>query len=358
MKAAVLTKIPGDYEIVDIDIDEPGPQEVLIRTAAAGLCHSDVQFIEGRQTMQTPFVPGHESSGVVEAVGSAVTYVRPGDHVVTYLNSFCGSCKYCLSGRPFACRETSTSRQMDQPSRLKWNGNGIDQFFDVSSFAEQLLVHESQVAKVPTELPLDKAALLGCATITGFGSVIHTAQVRPGDDVVVFGCGGIGLNIIQGARIAGARQIIAVDPHPSRTDLALLMGATASVEAGESAVDEIIHLTNGGADYAFDAIGLKSVAEQAVACVSRGSAAVIVGMMPETDRLEVSALDMVIGKRILGSSMGSNRARLDIPFYADLYLQGRLNLDDLVSHHLTLDQINVAVSGMQSAEGLRHVITF
>lgn len=358
MKAAVLEAIPSEYTITDVEIDRPQPNEVLVQTVAAGVCHSDLQFVEGRQHIAVPFVAGHESAGIVEAVGSQVTYVKPGDRVVTYLNSFCGRCKYCLSGRPFACRDSSMQRPAGAPARLRWRGEPIEQFFSVSSFAERLLVHESQVTKVPNEMPLDRAALLGCAAITGLGAVFHTAGARPGDTVVVFGCGGVGLNVVQGAAIAGAERIIAVDPVPAKRELARVLGATDTLGADASVVDEILSLTEGGADHAFDAIGLKTVAEQCVKVVARGGAATIVGMMPEEERLELNYLDLVLGKRVLGCSMGSNRARIDIPFYASLYLQGRLKLDELISRRVQLDDIQSAFNDLRTGAVTRSLIVF
>lgn len=357
MRAAVLNAIGSPYEVADIDIDKPADDEVLVRTTAAGLCHSDLQFVTGRKSMPTPFVAGHESAGVIEAVGSRVTYVKPGDRVVTYLNAFCGQCRFCLRGQPFLCRAGSTTRPPDAAPRLSRRGERIDQFFNVSSFAEQLLVHQSQVAKVPEAISLDKAALLGCAALTGIGAVFHTAQVRPGDNVAVFGCGGVGLNIVQGARLAGAQMIIAIDPVPEKRDLAMRLGATHSFAPKDDLPAELVDLSGGGLEHAFDAIGMSAVGEQCLASVARGGAATIVGMMADDDHLRIGPLDMVIGKRVLGCSMGSNRARLDIPLYAEMYVQGRLNLD-LVSGHVPLVGINDAIDALKSGRVLRTVVSF
>lgn len=358
MRAAILAEIGSPLQVVDITIDTPAANEVLVCAAAAGICHSDLQFIAGRKHMPTPYVAGHESSGIVAAVGSQVQYVQPGDRVVTYLNAFCGQCRYCLTGRPFLCREPSTRRPAEAEPRLRHGGQPIEQFFNVSAFAEQLLVHESQVAKIPAELPLDRAALLGCAALTGLGAVFHTAQVRPGDTVAVFGCGGVGLNIVQGARLAGAGQVIAIDPVPAKRALAIKLGATAAFEPGPDTVGTLIEITRGGLDHAFDAIGMKSVSEQCMAAIARGGATIVVGMMADAERLEITPLDMVIGKRVLGCSMGSNRARLDIPAYAELYLAGRLNLDDLISERVGLERIGDAVTALSANATTRNLVIF
>ena len=248
MKAAVLNSIPGQLEIEDISIDSPGPREVLIETKAAGLCHSDLHFMEGLYPYPCPAVLGHESAGVVTEVGSDVHYVQPGDHVITCLSAFCGHCEQCISGHLSLCERKNTElvRGPDKPPRLSRDGEPVNTFLHLSSFAEQMLVHEHSLVKIREEMPLDKAALIGCGVTTGLGAVFRTAKVDPGSTVAVIGCGGIGLSAIQGARIAGANKIIAVDMNPSKLELAQSLGATHSVNAGDGdPVDQVKELTDG-----------------------------------------------------------------------------------------------------------------
>ena len=257
MKAAVLREIPGELVIDEVRIDKPGPREVLIRTVAAGCCHSDLHFIEGTYRTPVPTVLGHESAGIVEQVGADVTAVAPGDHVITCLSVFCGQCEFCISGRPNLCTKVATRRPKDGPQRLRAaDGSPMNQFLDLSSFAEQMLVHEGAVVKVRDDMPLDRAALLGCGVTTGLGAVFNTAKVGAGETVAVIGCGGVGLSAIQGAAIAGAGRVIAVDMLASKLELAASMGATDVVNGSDGdAVAQVMELTGGGVDHAFDAAG-------------------------------------------------------------------------------------------------------
>ena len=264
MKAAVFRAVNTPMDVEDISIDKPGPREVLMRTAAAGVCHSDMHFFNGTYPGQTPCVLGHESAGIVEQVGEAVSYVKPGDHVITCLSVFCGHCEYCLTGHMSLCQEPEVRRGRDDEPRLSKQGNALAQFANLGSFAEQMLVHEHSVVKIRPDMPLDRAALIGCGVTTGVGAVIHTAAVEPGATVAVIGCGGVGLSCINGAAIAGASKVIAVDMVPSKLDLARKFGATDAVNAGEGdPVEQVRELTGGGVHYSFEAIGLKVTAEQA-----------------------------------------------------------------------------------------------
>ena len=230
MKAAMLRSVPGELTIEDVQVDNPGPREVLIRTVAAGVCHSDRHYLTGDYDTPVPTVMGHESAGVVEAVGDQVTYVAPGDHVITSLSVFCGHCEYCLSGRMALCPHEDTMRPVGAPPRLSQDGQLIHQYADLSSFAELLLVHEHAVVKIRPDMPLDRATLIGCAVTTGLGAVFRTAAVTPGQTVAVIGCGGVGLSAIQGARIAGAGRIIGVDIAATKLDMAKRFGATDLVD--------------------------------------------------------------------------------------------------------------------------------
>ena len=359
MRAAVLREIPGDLTIEDVDIDTPGPREVLIRTAAAGLCHSDLHFIEGKYPYMLPTVLGHESSGIVEAVGDQVTYVQPGDHVITFLSVFCGECDYCLGGRPTLCQNPSNSRGLDEPPRLSQNGAPVFQFINLSSFAEQLLVHVHAVVKIDPEFPLDKAAILGCGVTTGLGASINTAGVRPGDTVAVIGLGGVGFSAVQGARIAGASRIIAVDMLASKLDQALSFGATDLVDASKGdAVAAVLALTGTGVHHAIEAIGLKVTAEQAFQMLRPGGTATIIGMIPYGTKVEIDGFQLLTERKLQGCVMGSSNFRYDIPNYIEMYKQGRLKLDELVSAHIKLDEVNDAFEKLKGAEVLRSVIIF
>lgn len=361
MKAAVLETCPGELTIQDVSIDKPRKSEVLVRVAAAGLCHSDLHFMEAKYPCPCPTVLGHESAGVVEAVGEDVTYVKPGDHVISCLSVYCGACSYCLTGRTYLCQnKAATARSADQPSRLsRTSGEPIAQFIHLSSFAEQILVHEHALVKIDPDMPLDRAALIGCGVTTGLGAVFNTTKIPVGSTVAVIGCGGIGLNVVQGARIAGAGRIIAVDMNPGKLEMAQEFGATDVVDASKGdAVALVKELTKGGVDFSFEAIGLKIAAEQAFQMLCPGGTATIIGMIPVGQKLELHGVDFLAEKKIQGSIMGSNRFRVDMPRYIDMYMQGRLKLDELVSARISLDEINEGFAVMKTGTVARSVIVF
>jgi S-(hydroxymethyl)glutathione dehydrogenase/alcohol dehydrogenase len=285
--------------------------------------------------------------------------VRPGDHVVACLSVYCGHCPYCLSGRLALCEEPERGRTQDEPSRLTLDGVPLEQFARVGGFAEQMLLHENGVVRIRTDMPLDRAALIGCAVTTGFGAVVHTARMPPGSTVAVIGCGGVGLNSVQGAVVAGASRIIAVDTVAWKLELARSFGATDLVDASEEdPVEAVRELTDGGVEYSFEAIGLKRTTEQACAMLRRGGTATVIGLLPEQDKVELSGRDFFNEKKIQGSRMGSNRFPLDIPYYVDLYLAGRLKLDELVSARIPLDQGNEGYAALKQGSVARSVIVF
>jgi S-(hydroxymethyl)glutathione dehydrogenase/alcohol dehydrogenase len=359
MKAAVLREVNKPLEIEDIQHGDPSPREVLIRTVAAGVCHSDLHFQNGSYPYPLPAVLGHESAGVVEAVGSDVTYVKPGDHVITCLSAFCGHCEHCITGRMSLCQEPELQRPMDQPTRLAKNDEPIAQFLNLSSFAEYMLVHEHAIVKIRDDMPLDRAALIGCGVTTGVGAVIHTAAVEPGATVAVIGCGGVGLSAINGAAIAGAARIIAIDMVDSKLELARKFGATDVVNASETdVIGEVREMTGGGVHYSFKAIGLKQTAEQAFKILSFGGTATVVGMIPVGTMVELHGPEFLMERKMQGSNMGSNRFRVDMPRFIDFYLQGRLHLDDLISGRIKLDDINEGLEALESGEVARNVIMF
>ena len=359
MKAAVFREANVPMQVEDIDIAAPGPREVLVRTAAVGVCHSDLHFFNGTYPGATPMVLGHESAGVVEAVGDSVHYVKPGDHVIACLSVFCGHCEHCLTGRMNLCQAPETKRRPDESPRLSQGGAALEQFFNLGAFAEMMLVHEHALAKINKDMPLDRAALIGCGVTTGVGAVIHTAKVRPGETVAVIGCGGIGLSCVNGAAIAGAGRIIAVDVLASKLDLVRKFGATDLVNAKEKdAVGAVKELTGNGVHHAFEAIGLKATAEQAFQMLMNGGTATIIGVIPPGEMVAVHGVEFLFEKKIQGSFMGSNRFRVDMPRFVDFYMQDRLHLDDLVSHRIKLADVNDALQALETGEVARSVIMF
>ncbi|MBV1877450.1 MAG: Zn-dependent alcohol dehydrogenase [Pseudomonadales bacterium] len=359
MKAAVLREANKPMEIEEVQISKPGPREVMVRPIAAGVCHSDLHFMDGSYPYMLPTILGHESAGIVEEVGKDVTYVKKGDSVITCLSAFCGHCNHCLTGHLSRCNSPEVSRKPEEEARISKAGSQIHQFLNLSSFAELMLIHEHALVKVREDMPMDRAALIGCSTTTGVGAVFHTAKVEPGSTVAVLGCGGVGLAAINGAAIAGAGRIIAVDMVDSKLDLAKAVGATDVVNASSGeAVGQIIEMTQGGCDYTFEAIGLKATAEQAFQMLAPGGTATIIGMIPVGTMVELHGVDFLSEKKIQGSNMGSNRFRVDMPRFVDFYLNGKLHLDQMISKHIKLEQVNDALEALKSGQEARHIIMF
>ena len=359
MKAAILRSVGSPLSIEDVAISKPGPREVLIRTAATGVCHSDLHFYEGSYPTRLPTILGHESAGVVEAVGSEVRSVQPGDHVVTCLSAFCGHCDHCVSGHISRCVSPETQRAKTDEPRLGDSAAPMTQFLHLSAFAEQMLIHENACVRIRPDMPLDRAALLGCAVITGYGAITYTAQVRPGETVAVIGCGGIGLCAINAAALAGAGRIIAIDRIAEKEELARRFGATDFIDASDGqAVARIIEMTRGGVDHAIEAIGLAKPAEDAFTMLRRGGTATIVGMIPVGQKVSLNGYEFLAEKSLKGSNMGSNRFPVDIPRLVDFYMSGRLRLDELISRRIGLHQIEEAFAEMKGGNIARSVITF
>ena len=359
MKAAVFREVNTPMEIEDVPVSKPGPREVLVRTVAAGVCHSDLHFFNGSYPYPVPAILGHESAGVVEQVGDQVTYVKPGDHVITCLSAFCGHCEYCLTGHMSLCEEPELQRGPEDAPRLGTPEAPVAQFLNLSSYAEMMLVHEHAIVKIREDMPMDRAALIGCGVTTGVGSVIHTAKVEPGSTVAVVGCGGIGLSAINGAAIAGAGRIIAVDMVASKLELARKFGATDVVNASEKdAVMEVIEMTGGGVHYSFEAVGLKATTEQAFQMLRRGGTATVIGMIPVGTMVELHGVDFLAEKKLQGSRMGSNHFRVDMPRFVDFYLAGKLHLDDMISAHVKLADVNDAFKQLETGEVARNIIMF
>ncbi len=365
MKAAVLRQVGQPLQIEEVSIGKPGPHEVQIRTKAAGVCHSDLHFVEGAYPHPLPAVLGHESAGIVEAIGSEVRTVKVGDHVITCLNPYCGHCEVCLTGRMNLCVSPETRRSKgDEPRLFREDlaGRGdtkMAQFLNLSSFAEQMLVHEHACVAIRRDMPFDRAALIGCSVMTGVGAVINTSGVRLGETVAVIGCGGVGLAAINGAAMAGAGRIIAIDRVPHKLELAKQFGATDVIDAGaDDPVKAVQELTGGGVHHSFEAIGLKVTAEQSFKMLRRGGTANIIGMIPVGTMIELHGPDFLGEKRIQGSFMGSNRFPVDMPRLVDAYMAGKLKLDELISRRIKLEDVNSAFDELKRGELARSVIVF
>jgi len=359
MKALVLNALGRGFDLEDVDIAAPIGREVLVEVRASGLCHTDLLFAT-HDFVPLPAVLGHEVAGVVAAVGPDVGQVHVGDHVVGSLAQACGACARCLAGRSFQCRhpESTLRRAIDAP-RLSRNGAALFQGFGLGGFAERALIHENQLAVVPKELPFAQAALLGCGVVTGAGSVLNTANVSAGDTVVIFGAGGVGLNSISGARIAGASKIVVIDIQPKRLEEARRFGATDVVDSAQTnPIDAVRALLPAGADHVFDFVGLKTVAEQGLEMLAVGGGLYLVGAARPDVEIGINIVSAIGGqKRVQGVNFGSTNAKRDIPMYADLYLQGRLNLDDLVSRTISLREVNDGYESLKSGSLNRVVVT-
>jgi S-(hydroxymethyl)glutathione dehydrogenase/alcohol dehydrogenase len=362
MQAAVFRKVHEPLTIESVDVDKPWGREVLVRTAATGVCHSDLHVVDGigRFALDRPIVLGHEGSGVVEAVGPDVTTVRPGDHVVACLSGFCGTCPQCLDGHPNLCTGGIVTRPDAGPPRLSQQGNPFRQFIGISSYAERMLLHENSIVKINPELPLDRAALVGCGVLTGVGAALRTSGLQAGQTVAVFGCGGVGLSIVQGARIGGARQIIGVDMFDGKLEMAKRVGATHVVNsAQDDPVKAVRALTRGaGVDHAFEAVGNAKLVRQAIESLAIRGTATIVGVMPPDAMIEFPWMAIRPECKVQTSRMGSNRFRMDIPLYLEFYRQGRLLLDEMVTRRGRLEDINEAFRAMKAGEVARSVLTF
>lgn len=358
MKAAVLRAIGEPLDICDVSIDKPGPREVLVRVAACGLCHSDYHFMIGDLVVQTPAVLGHEVAGIVEAVGELVTSTRVGDHVVACATVFCGHCDHCVSGKSHICSDKPRRAENADP-RLALGGKRVMQGANLGGFAEMMLVHENSIVPLPKAMPLDRAALLGCSVVTGIGSVINAARVQPGSKVAVMGCGGVGLNVIQGARLAGAERIIGIDLMPEKRALALKMGATDVVDGAGDVVAEVREMTSGGVDYSFEVIGLPKTMDLAIRMMRPAGLMTIVGATPVGATIPVEGIAMLMNEwRIQGTYLGSSASTRDIPRLASLFMQGRLDLDTLLAERIELKDINKGFEKLLAGKQARSVVAF
>ncbi len=361
IRAAIYREPHHPLTIETVALDEPTDHEVLVRTVATGVCHSDLHIAEGLVVGgRGALVLGHEGAGVVEAVGAAVTHVRPGDHVVTCLSGFCGQCEQCLGGHPNVCTANPTARPRGAKPRLQAGDEKVTAFVSIGSFAEKMLVHEHSLVKVDPTIPLDVACLVGCGVLTGVGAALRTAAVTACDTVAVFGCGGVGLSVVQGAVLAGASRIIAVDRVAAKLDLARSLGATDVVDAAAlDAVAAVRELTGGrGVDHAFEAVGAPALVNQAVRCLAVRGTCTIVGVPPDGAVFEIPYAAIRPECRVQTCRMGSNRFRQDIPRYLEFYRAGRLRLDELVTRRARLEDVNEAFAAMAAGDGARTVLLF
>ncbi len=361
MKAAVMRGYNAPLEIEDLQIDDPAPGEVLLKTAASGICHSDLTVMEGGLPVPPPCVLGHEPAGIVEAIGEGVTDFAVGDHVIGCITAWCGVCKFCTGGRPYLCPTQFAGRPEGLKSRLETSGGDpIFQFANLSSFAEKMLCPERSLVKIRDDMPLDRASLIGCGITTGLGAALNTVNIPAGASVVIVGLGGVGLAALQGARIVGAGKIIAIDMQSWKFGLAEQFGATDCIDASQGDPVAAVHeLTGGGADFVFECIGIVPTVQQSIAMTGRGGTTVLVGVVPITQMVEISAADLTLQeKKITGSYMGSNRFRFDMPKYVEFYLDGRLHLDEMISSRIPLDEVNNAFDRMKKGEVARQVIVY
>ena len=364
MKAAVVAAVGRPFEVVELEIDDPIGREVLVEVRASGLCHSDLHIATQDYGYPMPIVLGHELGGVVVAVGPDVTTLTVGDHVAGSLIQFCGHCDACLSGRTHQCLAGATLyRRAEDGERLRRSDDGSPVFpgMGLGAFAEYSLVHENQLVRVPDDMPFAPAALLGCGVITGIGAALNSAEVRVGDTTVVIGCGGVGLNVISGARLAGARSIVAIDVNADKLELARQFGATDVIDASAAdAVEELARRHPDGVDHAFEVVGSPATTYQAMQMTRLGGTVYLIGLHPPGSKIElVDVFPNLIMRQltIRAVNMGSTNLRRDIPLYAELYQQGRLELDALISREIALDEIDAAYAEVTTGRIARAVVT-
>lgn len=356
MKAAVLYDIKTPLQIEEFTLPNILPDQVRVRLVASGVCHSDWHVIKGDWPhIPVPTILGHEGAGVVEEVGEKVGHVRKGDHVVLSWKRNCGLCEMCQSGYPNLCDEVPDQRALP---RFPGGDRTMNKLLGLGTFSTETIVPGDVVIAIDKEIPLQQAALVGCGVMTGVGAVIHTSNVRPGDTVAVIGCGGVGLAAVNGAALAGAGRIIAIDMAPGKENLAKSMGATDFVLGGPDAVKTVLEMTRGGVQHSFEAIGLAVTAEQSFNMLARGGTANVIGMIPVGQTISLMGAAFLGEKRIQGSLMGSNRFPVDMPRLVDAYMAGKLHLDDMISRRIQLEQVNEAFEEMKTGAVARSVIVF
>ena len=356
---AVVAQALDQFSVVDIDLAPPKVGEVMVCMEVTGVCHSDLSIINGTIPSPFPCVLGHEGAGIVEAIGAGVTHVAPGDHVVLSFIPHCGECFHCNHGEHYLCTAGKPDGMLlDGTSRVSLGGEPIAVMSFLGNMAQYAVVPEICVVPIAKDIDFKAAALVGCGVTTGVGAAIKTAQIRPGETVAVFGCGGVGLSVIQGARIAGAKQIIAVDLSTEKMEMAKAFGATHSVTPGGRAAREIADMTGGiGVDYAFEVIGLSATVEECVRAARRGGTVILVGVGRREDRFSINTLILpLMAKTIKGCMYGSVNSKIDFPMYLEMYQRGLLDLDGMVTQTYSLDEAPQAFADMTSGVNARGVI--
>jgi len=367
VRAAVAFEAGKPLTIETVQLDAPNAGEVLIEIKATGVCHTDAYTLSGKDPEGLfPAILGHEGAGIVVEVGEGVTSLKPGDHVIPLYTPECRQCEYCLSQKTNLCQAIRATQgrgvMPDGTSRFSIDGKMLHHYMGTSTFANYTVLPEIAVAKIREDAPFDKVCYIGCGVTTGIGAVIHTAKVEPGARVVVFGLGGIGLNVIQGARMVGASQIVGVDINPDKRELAEKFGMTDFVNPKEvegDLVPYLVDVTKGGADYSFECIGNVNVMRQALECCHKGwGVSVIIGVAAAGEEIRTRPFQLVTGRVWKGSAFGGARGRTDVPKIVDWYMDGKINIDDLITHVMPLEQINDAFDLMHKGESIRSVITF
>jgi NDMA-dependent alcohol dehydrogenase len=363
MRAAVLREVGKPLSLEEVELDPPKEHEVLVRIVATGICHSDYSVVHGVLRSPLPVVLGHEAAGIVEEVGPGVREFAPGDHVIASLTPACGLCPMCREEKPFLCHQTVAtmgfSTMVDGTTRLRAGGKAVHQLCAIASFAEYAVIPEGSLVKVDGDVPLETVCLVGCGVTTGVGAALNTARVAPGTSVAVIGCGGVGLSIVQGARIAGAKTIVAIDPVVEKRTLALSLGATHVLDPSENdPVKSLRDICAGGVHYAFEALGRTQTIEQAWAMTRASGLAVVVGVPKVSDELKLRVGGFLQQKAIMGSAYGSAVPRRDIPRFLDLYRKGELVLDAMITSRIRLESVNEALDAMGRGEGARSVVVF
>ncbi len=360
MRAALLRRPHVPVEIEQVDLDDPGPGEVRVGMVAAGVCRSDLHRLSGHTVVKTlPFILGHEGAGIVEQVGEGVSSVAPGDHVVMSLTAQCGRCRNCTAGRANLCEwhALGTGRMPDGTRRFSQDGEPV--FADLAAFSEGTVVAEGYLVKVREDVPLQKACLVGCGVMTGIGAVVNRAKVEPGATTVVVGCGGVGLNVVQGCSLASASKIIAVDNVEAKLQVAESVGATHLVNSAKvDALTEIDRLTGGGADYSFEVVGVAETLRMAFSAIRPGGTAVMVGLPAQEAEISVPGRALFFDRTLMGTFYGAARPRQDFQWILDMYMDGRLKLDELATRVRPLDELNEAFEDMEMGTAARTVLTF
>ncbi len=364
IQAALLYEAHQSFQVEEVTLDEPKAGEVLVKIAASGVCHSDYHLVSGATQHPMPVVPGHEGAGIVQAIGEGVTRVQPGDHIVLNWAPDCGHCFYCLRGKPNLCetyvKPIWAGTMLDNTTRLHRNGQTVYHFSGLATFAEYAVVPQESCVPIRKDVPLTVAALVGCAVATGVGAAMYTAEVRPGDSVVVFGCGGVGLNILQGAMLCGAQTIIAVDTNPAKMTIARQFGASHTLLSDDNTLKAVRNLTNGrGAEHAFEAVGVPALQEMALKAIRPGGTLTLAGLSPMGTGTNLPGAIITRQEKVIkGSYYGTINASRDFPLLLDLYMAGKLKLDELVSQQYSLDEINEAYDAMLSGGVARGVVVF